>query len=293
MSRGRAFDAAAGLVCLLLALVPSLAAAEPVQFREHVIATDLKGGYQVLPLDVNRDGALDLIALTIGTGDLVWYENPGWQRRVMVSGLSRMVNLAACSSDAAGYPEIVLAHEFSSRAKDSLGIVSVLRQQAGPRNPWSVREIDRLATSHRVRCADIDGSGKKVAVNAPTAGHLGKLRFLVSIEPWHGHQVVVYHEGRRVVIDDSLVDGHALATADLNGDGRDEIIAGYRGHGWSVYVYYAQEEDGTTWTRTVLDNGGISASECAVADLNEDGRPDIACIGSATANLKWYENLGE
>jgi hypothetical protein len=27
-------------------------------------------------------------------------------------------------------------------------------------------------------------------------------------------------------------------------------------------------------------------------DLNGDGRPDIACIGSATANLKWYENLG-
>ena len=27
-------------------------------------------------------------------------------------------------------------------------------------------------------------------------------------------------------------------------------------------------------------------------DMNGDGRPDIACIGAATANLKWYENLG-
>jgi hypothetical protein len=35
----------------------------------------------------------------------------------------------------------------------------------------------------------------------------------------------------------------------------------------------------------------ISAAACAIADLNGDGRPDIACIGSATANLKWYENL--
>ena len=42
----------------------------------------------------------------------------------------------------------------------------------------------------------------------------------------------------------------------------------------------------------ILDNGGMAAAACAVADLNGDGRPDIVCIGSATANLKWYENLG-
>jgi len=42
----------------------------------------------------------------------------------------------------------------------------------------------------------------------------------------------------------------------------------------------------------VLDSD-MPAAACAIADLNGDGRPDIACIGSATANLKWYENLGE
>jgi hypothetical protein len=36
----------------------------------------------------------------------------------------------------------------------------------------------------------------------------------------------------------------------------------------------------------------MAASSCAVADLNADGRPDIICIGSETANLKWYENKG-
>ena len=36
----------------------------------------------------------------------------------------------------------------------------------------------------------------------------------------------------------------------------------------------------------------IAAAACTVADLNGDGRLDIACIGSATHNLKWYENLG-
>ena len=69
-----------------------------------------------------------------------------------------------------------------------------------------------------------------------------------------------------------------------------EVIAGFRGKGQSVYVYYAQDARGSQWDRQVLDNGGIAASACAVADLNGDGRPDLACIGAD--KLKWYENLG-
>jgi hypothetical protein len=91
------------------------------------------------------------------------------------------------------------------------------------------------------------------------------------------------------VIDDSLRDGHTILTADLNGDGSDEVIAGYRGKG--VNVYYAQDPQGERWSKQVLDDS-ISAAACAIVDLNGDGRPDIACIGSSTANLKWYENLG-
>ena len=44
------------------------------------------------------------------------------------------------------------------------------------------------------------------------------------------------------------------------------------------------------WKKSALDDGGIGAAACVVADFNEDGKPDVACIGSATTNLKWYEN---
>ncbi len=125
-------------------------------------------------------------------------------------------------------------------------------------------------------------------------GQLRHERFLAAIEPWHGNQVSVYRLRRkqweRKVIDATLVDGHTIQTADFNGDGNDEILAGFRGKGHSVYIYYS--EGGGNWTRRTLDDGGISAAACAVADLNADGRPDVVCIGAATANLKWYENLG-
>ena len=59
-----------------------------------------------------------------------------------------------------------------------------------------------------------------------------------------------------------------------------------------MFIYYPEDATGTNWSRQMLDDGGMAAAACAIADLNGDGRPDIACIGSATTNLKWYENLG-
>jgi hypothetical protein len=120
-------------------------------------------------------------------------------------------------------------------------------------------------------------------------GMLGKKRFVAAIEPWHGEQVVVYADDRNV-IDTTLVNGHTIVTADLHGKGRDAIIAGCRGGSHSVYIYKADDSTAKHWTRRTLDNGGMAAAGCTAADLNGDGRIDIACIGTATANLKWYEN---
>ena len=377
---------------LIFLLAATLAAAvkPPARFVEHTIATDLKGGYHVVAADLNKDGKPDLIALASGMKDLVWFEAPSWERHVLATGFSRMINAAAYDVDGDGIPEIAMAYEFSNIAKDSMGVVCVLEHSGDARQPWRVREIDRLTTSHRLRWADVDGSGKKVLINAPltgaaalpplfrgktplvlyrpgewkreligdenegvahgvfvtdwdgdrqdeiltasfvgihlykfaktgrwtrteltkgdpapwpkcgasdvAAGRLGRRRFLASIEPWHGNQVVVYPEKdkrfTRIVLDDKLIDGHTVEAADLNGDRIDEVIAGYRGKGGSVYIYYSQDGKGVRWSKTVLDNGGIGAASCTVADLNQDALPDVACIGSSTSNLKWYENRG-
>jgi FG-GAP-like repeat/FG-GAP repeat len=368
----------------------ALDAAAPARFVEHTIATGLKGGYQVVVADVNHDGKPDLIALASGMPELVWYENPTWERHVIAGGFLRMINCAAWDTDGDGIPEIVLASGFDNQAKNSAGIVSVLHHDGDPRGPWKVTDIDRLTTSHRLRWADIHGNGKKVLINAPltgphaeapdyrdhtplvfyrpgewkreligdenegvvhgiyivdwdgdgrediltasfvgidlyklgndgrwsrteivkgdpaawpkggssdvAVGRLNGKRFIAAIEPWHGNQVAVYQQQgeawNRRIVDDSLVDGHTIWAADLNGDGKDEIIAGFRGGKYGVFIYYADDAPGGHWSKQILDDGGIAAAACAAADLNGDGRIDVACIGAATANLKWYENLG-
>jgi hypothetical protein len=128
-------------------------------------------------------------------------------------------------------------------------------------------------------------------------GRVGGKRFLATIEPWHGDQVVVYTEAKlgqlwtRQVIDSGFHDGHALACADLDGDGNDEIVAGYRGPGTSLFVYYVTDASAKNWERQLLD-AEMATSGVVIADLNGDGRPDVVAIGSATGNVKWYENAG-
>lgn len=368
------------------------APSEPIPFVAHTIDADVPGGYQVVAVDLSSDGRPDIVALATRQPDLVWYENPAWERHVIAAGLSRMINVAAHDIDADGRPELALAHGFTTVYDESPGIVSLLESGEDPRRPWSMREIDRAPTTHRLRWADVDGSGAKVLVNAPLigagsvrpdfrdtlallwyrpadwerrvltaaergvvhgigvgswddpdrdavlsasfqgvhlhefadgrwtrtrlaagdpapwpesgaseaqAGRLGAERFVATIEPWHGHQVVVYRRTpgsgagawARQVIDASIEDGHTLVTADLDGDGRDEIIAGERRGRTSVYLY-RMDARADAWSRQLLDDGGMGASGCTVHDMNADGRPDVICIGSRTANLKWYENAG-
>jgi len=126
-------------------------------------------------------------------------------------------------------------------------------------------------------------------------GRVAEERFLATIEPWHGDQVVVYSPTpsgelwTRHVIDPAFHEGHALACADLNADGNDEIVAGFRGPGTSLYVYYATDSSGLNWERQLLDPE-MAASGVAIADINGDGRLDVVAIGSSTGNVKWYEN---
>jgi len=138
------------------------------------------------------------------------------------------------------------------------------------------------------------GAARGTSEVAP--GRLGPGRpFLAAIEPWHGHQVVVYTpEGpsgpwRRRVLDQALAEGHALVVADFDGDGQDEIVAGWRAGGGGLTLYDPADADGRSFRTEPLDRG-IAVEGLVAADLNRDGRLDLVAIAGRTNQLVWYEN---
>jgi len=117
---------------------------------------------------------------------------------------------------------------------------------------------------------------------------------LAAIEPWHGHEVVVYvpdADGRvytRHVLDNSLSEGHALIAADFDGDGQDEIVAGWRGKGGGINLY-DPSPDGATFRKIEIDKN-IAVESAVAVDLNADGKLDIVVGAGRSNKLAWFEN---
>ncbi len=380
-------------------------------FTTQEIEKGLGVGYAVLPVDLNQDGKPDIVV--VDQKRVVWYENPTWKRHVIIEGQTAPDNvcIAAYDIDGDGKLDFALGADWRPFNTKSGGTLQWLRQGKSL-DEWTVHPIAEEPTVHRIRFADLDGSGKPALVVAPLMGrdstreanwtdgrpvrllafripkdpvrdrwpmeildeslhvvhnvfpvpahdgkgpgsdiltasyegvsllsrdgdhwtkhHLGagnqdnpkgnrgssevkrgKFKdgspFVATIEPWHGHQVVVYVPPKdpralweRRVLDDQLKWGHAVWCADLDGDGDDELIIGVRdnlsdkpGQECGVRIYKSVDGRWQKWERRLLDEGGVAVEDLAVADLDGDGLLDIVAVGRASHNARIYWNKGK
>lgn len=248
--------------------------------------------------DVDGDGRKELVMAPLHgrgnkgpgfTGDgakIIVYRPPSdpdtqpWTREVAEETLHVVHNLWPLQWDRDRADEILLA-SFE-------GIHLLDRSGAGKWNLTKLADGDQESRPNR-------GSSEIKAGRLPN----GK-RYLASIEPFHGNQVVVYTEAEggnweRRLLDDTLTEGHGLWSANLDGKPGDELIVGWRGpdrvnRHTGVAVYAPVDAAGKQWTKQVIDDGGMATEDLTAGDLDGDGRVDLIASGRSTHNLKVYWN---
>ncbi len=297
--------------------------------------------YANLPLDVNGDGWTDVISANYRSRSIYWIENPGetggeWKkheidtpgpsetgRLVDIDGDGRLDLLPNGTQYAAWY-ELQPKSESAARG-----------------NPeWIRHDLPKEAMGHGLGFGDIDGDGRGDLVTphgwlrAPEDRRNGRwvlqpefklhrdasIPILVADVDEDGdadliwgraHNIGLYwleqlagDQGRtwaKHAIDTAWSQPHALLLADLNNDGRQELIAGkrYLGHDgrdpgeWDplAIYWYAFDKDTHTWRRGVIDDSGLAGADLdpKAADLDGDG--DVDFVAPSRAGLFWCENV--
>ncbi|WP_169539996.1 FG-GAP repeat domain-containing protein [Niabella aurantiaca] len=180
-----------------------------------------------------------------------------------------------------GKPDLAIANGFWNPAADN-GVNVLLNKGNGAFNAAVVYLPGSETNDLAVGDLDNDGHQDIVAVidtvNAQGAFPGGQLVLL------RNNGSGVFAAAAHYPIDNNIL---AVAAGDFNGDGRADVVVEKDGDIVSVYL---NTGNGTLAAPVAVDAGGTR--QLAVADLNNDGRPDIAAASGAGNAVSVIFNTG-
>jgi FG-GAP-like repeat len=237
-----------------------------------------------ISLDVNGDKLPDIVGVVNSHAAVVAYINPGnrlarWERRYISTATPAPINIAAGDFDGDGLQDLVVGMRDQPTTDPDPAIRGVvwLRNPGTPNGTWEQRPVEGSETLVDVRtlkAADFDNDGRTDIV-ASDSVH-GKLA-------WFRNRSTFWE--RNDILGPLTIHGHFGTVADVDGDGRMDIIQPtYQG------IRLVRNVDGgTTWNVIPLANFALEPvqivlSEVDIGDLDLDGKTDLVFTVSANVS---------
>jgi len=286
--------------------------------KHYSPSTEFSNSFLDFAMDVNLDGWIDLIRISLPGEEAVWYENPKnkpgyWTMHPMLKNCGNE-SPALVDVDRDGRPDLLCNDPV---AKEIIWLKAPVTKGDTAWKRYVIAKGDIPGVnrySHGLGLIDMNGDGRRDVVitkgwwecprDPRTTGwtfHPADLgedcsqiyaldkNNLVSASAhrygiwWHQKADTgwIHH-----TIYDKFSETHALAMADVNGDGRPDLITGKRyyahngedpgAHEPSV-LYWFERKPGSTpsWIPHPIDDNSGVGLQVLVQDLNKDGLPDI------------------
>ncbi len=156
-------------VLVIGAWVGSAPGGEPFAFRAETIDPAVgKACAAVVATDVDGDGQIDVVALA--NDAVVWYQNPTWVKREIFRGPSNADNVCLQPHDVDGDGRVDFALGSVRRPSETGGSLVILTRTGAPEGIWRTIPIAAESNLHRVRWADLAGTGQPQLIVATAYG---------------------------------------------------------------------------------------------------------------------------